>query len=114
MALEEKGQPRCLDRVEGVARLVQETSQVVVDADGVQEDQRKLAKVECRAVPARRLAFAIFEVKQIRVDHGLVIAAEVGIDVPEHVGGASNEGVDVVKWLECRPSLWVDRSIPRA
>ena len=43
MALEEERQPRCLEGVEGVARLVQQRPHVVVDADRVHEDERQLA-----------------------------------------------------------------------
>ena len=56
---------------------VQQGANIVVDADGVHEDERLLSKRESLAVRARRLSLAVLEVEELRVDHRLVVTTEV-------------------------------------
>src|SRR5476651_1674429 len=100
MALEQNRQSRSLERMEGVARLVQEGPNIVIDAHRVHEDQRLLSERQGLAVSARGLAFAIVQIEQLGVHHRLVVLAELGVDLAEHAGSAANERLHVLEGLE--------------
>ena len=51
--------------MKGVARLMQERANVIVNTDCVHEDQRLLSEIERLAVSAGRLALAVLQVKQV-------------------------------------------------
>src|ERR1700694_1704437 len=114
MALEQQWQPGRLERMEGMAGFVQKGANIVVNAYSIHEDERLLSKGQRLAVGTGRFAFAILQVEQLRINHRLVVAAEVRIDVPEDVCGALDKGLDVCKRLEGRPPAWVDRRVPRS
>ncbi len=88
MALEHKRQLGGLENMKTMPRFVEQRPHVLVDADRVHEDQRQLADGKRVAVTARCLAFAVVEIEQAGIRHLLEIAAEVGLDVREHVARA--------------------------
>src|SRR6202158_4348976 len=105
MSLEEKRQPGGFERMEGVARLMEQRAQVVVHSHGVHEDERHLSERKGLAVPPGSLAFAVVQVEEIRVRHAAVVGLEIGIDMCEHITRAIDERLNVIEWLEGRATL---------
>src|SRR5713226_6435408 len=114
MALKQQGQLRSLDGMEGMAGLVQQRAQVAVDADRVHEDQGQLPEWQRGAVTTGRLALAVVQVEEAGIIHGLVVAAEVGVDVGENRRRRIDQASDVVERLERGTARWIDRHIPWA
>src|SRR5260370_40716616 len=98
---------RGLGRVKGWAGVVQKGTHVSVDADGVHEDQGQLPNRQGHAVTAGSLALAIVQVEEARVVHGLVVAAEVRVDVGENRSRGIDQASDVVERLERRTAGWI-------
>ena len=98
--------------MESVAGLVQQGAHVVVDAYGIHEDERHLAERERLAVAARSLALAVVQVEQIGVRHAAVVAAELRVDVGEHVTGSIDECRDVFERLQRRAPPGIGGYIP--
>src|SRR6266550_7642439 len=112
MALEEQRQAGGLEGMKGVARLMQERANVVVNADRVHKDQRLLSEIERLAVGAGCLALAVLQVEQLCFDHRFVIATKYRIDVPEDVRGTIHERIHIREWFQGGSPERVDRGIP--
>src|ERR1700694_1659874 len=99
--------------MESVARLVQQGTHVLVNANRVHEDERHLSESERLAVSAWRFPLAVVKVKQVGLGHLAVIGAELWVDVRENVAGVIDEGRDVLERLQWRATLGIRGYVPR-
>ena len=112
MALENKRQVGGLENVEAVPRLVEQRPHVLVDADGVHEDQGHLARRQRVAITAGRFALAVVEVEQPSVRHLLEVPVEVRLDVVEDGARPGDEITGVPVRLEWGTPLRIHPQVP--
>src|SRR6266568_5451155 len=93
---------------------MQQSPDVVVDVDGVHEDEGKLADRKGVAETAWRLALPVVQVEQPRVRHGLELRAEIRLDVLEHLACAKDEVRDSLVGPERPPAFGIGGEVPRS
>ena len=100
-------------RVKGVTGFMQNRFHIALHADGVHEDERQARFRERGLIATRRFAFAIVEVEQAQVAHGLKAIRQLLVELIEYLLGVANHFFHLLERLQRRTAQRVHRQIPR-
>src|SRR5512145_728884 len=100
--------------MEGMATLVQQSLNVIVQANGIHEDKRVTRHRIVRAVGARGLIFPVIEIEQSIPAHAGKVLPEYSIYLPEDCFDTALQFSDSVKGFQGRARMWIHAQIPGA
>ena len=99
--------------VESMTSLVQQCFHITLQAHSIHENKRQTRFRKAALIPAGRLAFAVGQIEQTLIPHGLKTRGKFIIYMVKNTLSLGDHILDLTKWLERLQPIRIHRSIPR-
>src|SRR5258706_13635671 len=100
------------ERMKSVASFMEHRINVPLQAHSVHEDKRQPRFVQGRLIATRRFPFAVIEVQQPIIAHGLKSGGKSSIESIKNILSAIDHLVSRFKWAKRWTVKWIDGEVP--